>query len=94
MSAHDEIATAIVAGQHKVMGKVALTLASRATGHDLGTDLTTMNIDGATVDTIEKLIAEYSSVTGPLGVRMCRQAAAEALSRHPDVTIPSFHSLG
>lgn len=90
---HDEIASAIVTGQYKVMGAVAIKLASKALGRDVA-DSTPVTVTGVGVDDIERLIKEYSSITGPLGVRMCFSAAQPALKKHPDVEVPSFKAFG
>lgn len=89
---HDEVATAIVVGQTKLIGAVAVTLARKVPGVEVDASGAT-KIAGDGVAAIEALVSEYSTLTGQLGVRMCFNAAKDALAEHPEVTIPSFASL-
>lgn len=92
MTAFDDIASAIIIGQRTLIGPVAITLASKVPGVSVGDEgRASVSGDGATV--IDALVREYSTLTGPLGVRMCFQAAKSELSRHPEVSIPSFASF-
>lgn len=91
-ASHNEIATAIVRGQQKIMGAVAVKMASSALGSNVPeegmVDLGERGVAG-----IEALVKHYSEITGPLGVRMCFSAAKPALDKHPDVSIPIFQPL-
>jgi hypothetical protein len=91
-SPHEEIASAIVKGQMAVMGDVAIAMAKRVSGVEISAagDVT---LNGDAAQLVNAIVGEYSSVTGPLGVRMCFNAARPALSRHADVTIDAFASV-
>jgi hypothetical protein len=89
VAGYDDVATAIVQGQRKMVGQVAIQLAQKAPGVSVDAEgNATITGDGAAA--IDALVKEYSAITGQLGVRMCYQAAEPALKRHPDVTVPSF----
>lgn len=92
VAVHNEIATAIIRGQQKVMGKVAVSMAAKVLGKDVPED-GTVDIGDQGVEAIEGLVTEFSSITGPLGVRMCYTTAKPVLDAHPDVSIPSFAHL-
>ena len=89
---YDQVATAIVRGQMKLMGDVALSLArkvSDVTVADTGDTVVSGNGEAA----IEGIVKEYSSLTGNLGVKMCFNFAKDELQRNPGVQVPSFASL-
>ena len=89
---YDQVATAIVRGQMKLMGDVALSLARKVadvTVADTGDTVVNGNGDAA----VEGIVREYSSLTGNLGVKMCFNFAKDELQRHPSVNVPSFASL-
>jgi hypothetical protein len=90
---YNDIATAIVRGQQQVMGKVAVTMAAKVLGHGVPED-GTIEVGTMGADAINGLVQEYSSITGPLGVRMCHTAARPVLDAHPGVEIPVFAHLG
>ena len=88
---HDAVATAIVQGQLRVMGDVAISLAQAVAGLNVApTGAATVSGDGNQV--LEQLVGQYSAITGPLGVRMCHTVAKAELAAHPDVTVPAFAS--
>jgi hypothetical protein len=89
---YDSVATAIVRGQMKLMGNVAVSLARKVadvTVADTGDTTVAGNGDVA----IENIVKEYSSLTGNLGVRMCFDFAKDELQRNPGVNVPSFSAL-
>lgn len=88
----DEVATAIVSGQRRLMGEVAWKLAARVPG--VRVDDEQVQVTGDPTDVIEGLVAEFSQITGPLGVRLCYTSAKAMLSRHPEMRIPSFMAFG
>ena len=91
-ASHDAVATAIVQGQAKVMGGVALDLAQTVDGLLVdGSGNATVSGDGNAV--LDKLVGQYSAITGPLGVRMCHTVAKQALVQNPDVQVPAFAGL-
>lgn len=86
--AYEEIAATIIDGQVTVMGGVAYKLANEVAGLTVAEGgRPTISGDGAEV--IDALVRQYSSITGPLGVRMCYSHAQAALRRHA-VTVPAF----
>lgn len=90
---HDEVATAIITGQQKLMGAVAITLAQKVSGVQVdGSGSASIEGDGDTA--VDGLVKAYSSLTGALGVRMCFASAQGELQRHPDVRVSSFTGLG
>jgi hypothetical protein len=91
MSGFNAVATAIIAGQQKVMGPVAINLARSVSGITVGDD-GSATVSGG-IDAVDALVKTYSGLTGQLGVRMCHQAAQQALQQHPDVQVPSFQGL-
>jgi hypothetical protein len=91
-AAHDQIASAIVQGQVKMIGKVALSLAGKVPGVTVD-DTGHVTIDGDGVSAIEGLVRQYSALTGQLGVRMCYTSAKSALESNPSVVVPSFASF-
>jgi hypothetical protein len=88
-SGHDAVATAIIQGQMRMIGDVALNLANKVPSLTVQPD-GTASIGGDAVGAIEALVREYSSLTGQLGVRMCYTSAKPALDANPSVSIPSF----
>jgi hypothetical protein len=88
-SASEMVAQAIIEGQAKLVGGVAYAIANRVNGVtvDQGGVPT---LSGDDIDAIDRLVKEYSSLTGPLGVRLCHEAAAPVLKAHPELQIPAF----
>lgn len=86
----DDIATAIVNGQRKMMGDApAVDTAKKAAG--LSVDPSgKVAVMGDGVTGIENLIKAYAAVSGPLAERMCFMAAQPILKANPNVTIPTF----
>jgi len=86
---HEQIATAIVDGQAKIMGVIALTMAAKVPGltYVQGAGV---RISGDGLDTLEKLVGEFAAVTGPLGARMCYMSAKPLLDRYPGVKVVAF----
>ena len=41
-------------------------------------------------EVIEKLVREYTSITGDVGARMCFMACAAILREHAEIDVPSF----
>lgn len=93
MSGYDDVASAIVAGQMKVVGPLAVMIANRVDGLAVGDDGSATVGAGDPVAAIEALVREYSALSGQLGVRLCRDAASAQLAAHPEVVIPVFQSL-
>lgn len=92
MTTYADIAYAIIEGQERVMGNVAYALANRVPGLSVEPGgVPSLNGDGPAM--IEQLVAEYSTITGQLGVRMCYGAAKPLLTSHPELQIPAFASL-
>ncbi|MBC7644995.1 MAG: hypothetical protein H7123_07700 [Thermoleophilia bacterium] len=86
----DDIATAIVNGQRKMMGDApAVDTARKAAGLNIDAGGRIM-IVGDGVAAIESLIKAYSGVSGPLAERMCFMAAQSILKANPAVAIPTF----
>ena len=86
---YDDIATAIVQGQSKVMGAgAACDVARGVPGTTVGADGTTSVAAGA--GTIDAMVKKFTDVSGPLGERICFMAAKPVLTQNPGVTIPSF----
>lgn len=86
---YDEIATAIVQGQSKVMGAgAACDVARGVAGTTVAADGATTVAAGAT--TIDSMVQKYTDVSGPLGGRICFMAAKPVLTQNPGVSIPSF----
>lgn len=89
---YDSVATAIVRGQMKLMGNVAVSLARKVANVTVAdTGDTVVDGDGATA--IDGIVQEYSSLTGNLGVKMCFDFAKDELQRNPSVQVPSFAAL-
>jgi len=86
----DDIATAIVHGQRKMMGDApAIDTARKAIG--LTVDPSgTVAVPGDGVAGIENLIKAYASVSGPLAERMCYMASQAILKANHGVAIPTF----
>ena len=86
---HEQIATAIVEGQAKIMGAVAYTMAQKVPGlaYAQGTGA---KISGDGISTLDKLVGEFAAVTGPLGARMCYMSARPVLDKYPAVKVPAF----
>lgn len=84
----DDIATAIIQGQGKVMGPAAAQDTAR------GVAGITVSPDGGAIalgaPTIDALVKKFSAVSGPLGERICFMAAKPVLDRNPGVSIPAF----
>lgn len=93
MTPHEAVAAAIIEGQRALMGHVALKLAEKVPNLSVD-DAGAPKITGDGSQTVDALVREYSSITGPLGVRMCFNAAKPVLDRHGEVSIPSFAGLG
>lgn len=91
-AAHDNVATAIVRGQMKLIGNVAISLARNVSSVDVAESGAT-SIAGDGDAAIDGIVRAYSSLTGQLGVKMCFDFAKDELQRHPDVRVPSFSSL-
>lgn len=89
---HDAVVAAIIRGQSAVIGKVAISLASSVEGLEIDAS-GGARITGDPVATIEGLVNQYSSLTGPLGVRLCYSAARPELARHPEVSVPIFEKF-
>lgn len=92
MTPHEAVAAAIIEAQRALMGHVAIKLAEKVPSISFD-DAGTPSINGDGVSAVDALVREYSSITGPLGVRMCFNAAKPVLDQHADVKIPSFTSL-
>ncbi|MCW2927333.1 MAG: sensor-containing diguanylate cyclase/phosphodiesterase [Thermoleophilia bacterium] len=85
----DELATAIVRGQERVMGvHTARSIARNVVGVELREDLgLAAVIDEVAVDA---LVREYRSVAGPLGEMACWTSARPVFARHPELRIRSL----
>lgn len=89
---YDVVATAIVRGQMKLMGDVAISLARKVSMVEVAdSGATTVSGDGDVA--IDGIVREYSSLTGNLGVRMCFNFAKDELQRNPNVRVRSFEAL-
>ncbi|MBC7643658.1 MAG: hypothetical protein H7123_00935 [Thermoleophilia bacterium] len=86
---HDQIATAIIDGQAKIMGPVAYTMAAKVPGltYAPGAGAKIVGDGGAA---LEKLVGEFAGVTGPLGARMCYMSAKPLLDKNPGVKVKAF----
>ena len=86
----DDIATAIINGQRKMMGDApAVDTARKASGLSIdGSGKIAVMGDG--IAGIENLIKAYAAVSGPLAERMCYMAAQGILKANPTVKIPTF----
>lgn len=78
----DQIATAIVAGQVRVMGAQAAYGVMREVN---GVEQDGEHIRAVDTIAIDALIRAYRSISGPLGEMACWTAARPVLQRHPDV---------
>lgn len=86
----DDIATAIVNGQRKMMGDApAVDTARKAMGLNIDPS-GKVTISGDGVSGVESLITAYAAVSGPLAERMCFMAAQAILKANPAVKIPTF----
>lgn len=85
---YDDIATAIVQGQSKVMGAgAAVDLAKTVPGITVDAGGKATAAGGPAIDA---LVQKYKAVSGPLAERICFMAAKPALAKHPGLTISSF----
>lgn len=92
MSEYEDIAAAIVSAQRGIVGDVAYSLGRRVTGLEIADD-GRISIVGNGPQVVTALVNEYSAITGPLGVRMCFNAAQPVMDRHGVRDIPAFASL-
>lgn len=87
----ERAAEQIVQGQERVVGAAAWKLARRVRHLDVSRDQRVSIADSADPSAVlERLVAEFTSITGQLGARMCFMAAANVLREHPELDVPSF----
>lgn len=86
--AYEDIAATIIDGQVTIMGAVAYKLANEVPGLTVE-EGGRPSISGSGPEAIDALVKQYSSITGPLGVRMCYSHAQAAIQRH-EITVPAF----
>jgi hypothetical protein len=89
LSPLDDLATAILRGQERVMGA--------QTANGIAAGIGGIEVDGETrtatavdVVAIDALVHEFRSISGPLGEMACWTAARGVFTRHPDLHIPSL----
>lgn len=91
-SGAEQVVEAIVSRQRDLIGGVALKLASGIDGLDVADD-GSVTISGDDIETIERVVVTFSKFSGPLGIRMCFDAAEPVLGRHPELQVPSFKGM-
>jgi hypothetical protein len=85
------VAVRIVESQERVVGAAAWKLAKRVRHLNVAKDRTVEISSGADAGSvIDRLVAEFTSITGQLGARMCFMAAADILRDHPELDIEAF----
>lgn len=86
-----EVAERIIRSQERVVGKAAWKLAKRVKHLDVDRSQQVTIADGADeLDVLERLVREFTTITGELGARMCFMAAADILRANPAIDVPSF----
>ncbi|MBC7460118.1 MAG: hypothetical protein H7287_02015 [Thermoleophilia bacterium] len=85
------VAERIVQSQVRVVGPAAWKLARRVKHLDVAEGRQPrISPDADAGSVIDRLVREYSSITGDLGTRMCFMAAADILREHPELDVPCF----
>lgn len=89
--AANDVAERIIASQERVVGDAAWKLAKRVrhlnVTRDRRVEIAAGTDAGAVID---RLVGEYTSITGQLGARMCFMATADLLRDHPELDIAVF----
>jgi hypothetical protein len=86
-----EVAARIIASQERVVGAAAWKLARRVRHLDVSRDQRISISAGADAGSVlDRLVAEFTTITGQLGARMCFMAAADILRDHPELDIEVF----
>ena len=85
----DELATAILRAQERVMGEQAARgIASSVVGVEIDPVTGTASaIDGVAIDAV---VREFRSIAGPLGEMACWTAARPVFARHPELQVASL----
>ncbi|MCW2924677.1 MAG: sensor-containing diguanylate cyclase/phosphodiesterase [Thermoleophilia bacterium] len=84
----DEVATAILRGQERVMGEHAARGVARSVA---GIEVAADGVVSATqADAIDAMVREFRALAGPLGEMACWTAARPALARHPEIDVASL----
>jgi hypothetical protein len=85
------IAARIVQSQVRVVGPAAWKLAKRVKHLEVAEGREPrIASDQDAGSVLDRLVREFTSITGDLGTRMCFMAAADILREHPDLDIPCF----
>jgi hypothetical protein len=86
-----QVAVRIVESQERVVGAAAWKLAKRVRHLNVSRDQRVAISAGADEgQVLDRLVGEFTSITGQLGARMCFMAAADLLRDYPDLDIPAF----
>jgi hypothetical protein len=89
LSPLDDLATAILRGQERVMGaQTAHGIAAGIGGIEV--DAQARTASAVDVVAIDALVREFRSIAGPLGEMACWTAARGVFTRHPDLHVPSL----
>jgi hypothetical protein len=86
-----QVALRIVESQERVVGAAAWKLAKRVRHLNVSRDQRLEISPGADEgEVLDRLVGEFTSITGQLGARMCYMAAADLLRDHPELDVPAF----
>jgi hypothetical protein len=84
-----EVADLIIQGQTRVVGDAAFKLAGRVRGLKVKAG-EPPQIDGSEIEVLDRLVRQYSAITGPIGARICYMSAVPVLRQHPELQIPAL----
>ena len=87
---YNQIANSIVESQEAIIGPIAVERAAHVEGLTVDKKSKKVTIVGQAINVIDELIEQYSALFGQISVDVCKEAAAQYLTRLPADEVPTL----
>jgi hypothetical protein len=90
MDAYSKLIEAIIQGQERIIGPLAVEQAQQVSGLEIDWSKHAINLKGDKIKVVERLVEQYEHLFGQTSVEVCREAASPFLSDLGPAGVPEL----
>ncbi len=90
MDAYSKLVEAIIQGQERIIGPLAVEQAQQVPGLEVDWQQHTVSVKGNKTEVVERLVEQYQHLFGQTSVEVCREAAGPFLGQLTPAGVPKL----